>query len=712
MNSFEDFLKKNMKHDDFFTLEADLRKVLKLLDDFLHVQYALDKSIIIAATDIKGDIIFVNDKFCQISKYSRDELIGQNHRILKSDCHDKAFFREMWKTIAKGKVWEGEIKNKAKDGTPYWVKTTIVPIVGHDEKPIMYIALRTDITEGMVAQEKLVAALENDFSLVVNSMYNLVFKVRRDIDQKFVFILNGGKLAEKLGLEGKNMLNKSPREVFSTQLAEMFEIKYEEAFQGETINYTYKFNESYLLTNLSPVYRDGEVVEIIGCVNDISDLHYFQEEVKFMAYHDDLTNLPNRRKFNEDMNEFIRLAKEKKEKFAVLLLNLDHFKQINDALGHSVGDMLIQEVACRLTFLVEEKGSVYRFTGDKFIIVTPIIDEEKVTLYAKEILRSFNTVFTLSNSLDLYTTASIGISIFPEHGEDYEFLLKNADTATFEAKSNGRNTFQFYKPQMNHHLEKVLLIENHLRRAIHNNEFELYFQPKLDLETENITSMETLLRWKNPVLGNVPPDVFIPIAEEMGLIMQIDEWVLEHACFQNKQWNDQNGSDSLRIAVNISPLHFRLPNFTQFVERVLKKTGLSPELLEIEITENSFIDNMEECNNSLRALRKMGVFVAIDDFGKGFSSLNYLREFPISSLKIDRAFIQEMEENPERNAIVKAIIYLAHELDLRVVAEGTETGEVIQQLKEIGCDEVQGYFISKPLPKSDFEQLLGQCKNR
>lgn len=712
MNNFQDLLKKSINHDDYLPFEAYIRQVLKLLDDFIHVQYALDKSIIIAATDIKGDIIFANDKFCQISKYSRDELIGQNHRILKSGYHDKSFFRDMWKTVARGEIWEGEIKNKAKDGTFYWVKTTIVPVIGPDGKQSMYISFRTDITEGKVAQEKLVAALENDFSMVVNSMYNLVFKVRRDKDRKFIYVLNGGKLASTLGLEGKRMLNKSPQEVFPTDLEEMFEIKYEKAFQGETVNYTYAFNGRHLLTYLSPVYRGGEVIEIIGCVNDISDLHYFQEEVKFMAYHDVLTNLPNRRKFNEDMSEFIQHAKEYNEKFAVFLLNLDHFKQINDSMGHSVGDLLIQEVACRLTFLIEEKGRVYRFTGDKFIIVFPLVDEEKVTLYANEILTSFHKVFTLSNSLEIYTTASIGISIFPEHGEDYEFLLKNADTATFAAKSNGRNTFQLYEPQMNHHLEEVLLMEYHLRRAIQNNEFELYFQPKLDLETGNITSMETLLRWKNPILGNVPPDKFIPIAEEMGLIIQIDEWVLEHACIQNKHWNDQNGSDPLRIAVNISPLHFRLPNFVQFVERILEKTGLTPELLEIEITENSFIDNMEECHKSLHSLRKMGIYVAIDDFGTGFSSLNYLRKFPISSLKIDRAFIQEMEENPERNAIVKAIIYLAHELDLKVVAEGTETGEVIEQLKAIGCDEVQGYFISKPLPKSDFEQLLGQCNKQ
>lgn len=272
------------------------------------------------------------------------------------------------------------------------------------------------------------------------------------------------------------------------------------------------------------------------------------------------------------------------------------------------------------------------------------------------------------------------------------------------SKSSNQNTFTFYDSEMNYQYEEALLIEHHLRKAIDQDELELYFQPKLDLKTGNINSVEALLRWNSPFLGNVPPSKFIPIAEDTGLIIKLDEWVLEKACQQNKEWNSYDFTTPVKMAVNISPQHFLLPNFENVVEKVLEETGLDPQLLEIEITEHSIIDNTEECITCLKKLNAIGVTVAIDDFGIGYSSLNYLRKLPIHSLKIDRTFIQEVAENNEDIAIVKAITFLAHELNLKVVAEGIESPEVIKVLEELGCDEIQGYYISRPLPKHDFEQ--------
>lgn len=679
------------------------------LENFYYLLDAIDTSIIVAATDTKGKILYVNEKFCAISKYDREELIGKTHRILNSGYHSKDFFRAMWKTITKGNVWDGEIKNKAKDGSYYWVKTTIVPIKDSNGQPIMFISLRTDISVGKLAQEKLVKALENDFQLVLDSMHNFIFKVKRDPEKGFVYTLAEGKLGYQLGIK-KNVETyiSSPFDIPSKEISKLFISKYEQAFQGEKVSYSYNHEGKSLLTRLTPVYDGEHIVEIIGWVNDITELIHAQEEVQFMAYHDILTNLPNRRMFNEDMTKLI----SQDQKFAVLFLDIDRFKQINDSLGHTIGDMLIQEVSARLQKLIRDRGMIYRFAGDEFIIVLPHITSYNHLLNtAGQILSRFNEMFILSNNQQLYVTPSIGISVYPEHGSDYDTLLKNADTAMFVAKSFGRNMFKLYEPEMNQNHEESLRIEHYLRQAIEKNEFELFYQPKMELASGKLTSMEALLRWKHPILGNVRPDQFIPIAEETGLIIKIDEWVLENACRQNKIWNDSYPFSPMRVAVNISPLHFRLPNFVALVDRILLKTGLPPELLEIEITEGSFIDNIDECINILYKLRSMGVSVAVDDFGIGYSSLNYLRRFPLSSLKIDRTFIQEITENKGEIAIVKAIIYLSHELNLRVVAEGTETKEVIDLLKELGCDEVQGYYISKPLPKEEFEQNVLKVSN-
>ncbi|MED3553199.1 EAL domain-containing protein [Cytobacillus praedii] len=698
----EIFRNSRSNYNNLLQMEKDFQQIGTFLEDYANLRYALDASVIVAVTDTSGKIIYANKKFCELSKYDMEEIVGQNHKILNSGYHEKSFFRRMWQTINKGEIWEGEVKNKAKDGSFYWVKTTIVPLKDQDGKPVMHIAIRTDISEGKLAQEKLVEALQNDFTHVVNSMNNLIFKVTKDPDGNFVYILNEGKLAYRLGLENEKMRNKKPDEVYPIEIANMLKSKYDHAFLGQPITYNYAYKERQLLTYLSPIYRDGKVVEIIGCTNDITELHQVQEEVEFMAFHDILTSLPNRRKFCDDLHH---LMKHSNKKIAVFFLDLDRFKQINDSLGHTVGDQLIQAVAKKLKQGIRSDAEIYRLAGDEFIIIYPeMISSDMASKYAAEILTIFEQPIHLDRN-EIITTCSLGISFYPEHGEDSDSLLKKADIAMYAAKLKGRNHFCIYEQEMNQANEEALLIENHLRKAIDNKELELYFQPKLELNTRKINGMEALLRWKSPMFGNIPPDKFIPIAEDTGLIIKIDNWVLEMACAQNKEWNQSCFSSPLRVAVNISPLHFRLPNFHRVVEEVLEKTGLDPHLLELEITENSFIDNIDECIECLEKLRKMGVGVAIDDFGKGYSSLNYLRKFPIHSLKIDRSFIHEVSKNREDIAIVKAITFLAHELNLKVVAEGIETKEVIDILEDIGCDEIQGYYISRPLPKQEFETI-------
>jgi diguanylate cyclase (GGDEF)-like protein/PAS domain S-box-containing protein len=711
INRFETLLSLESNTLDL-TMERSIEQILLYLNDFTFIKHALDNSVIVATTDTFGKILFVNDKFCEISKYSQEEVIGKDHRIVNSGYHDKAFFKQMWTQINSGDIWEGEIRNMAKDGSIYWVKTTIVPLKDDKDKPIMFMAIRTDITAGKLAQEKLVHALQNDFRLVVNSINTLIFKVTKNHENKFKFILSEGKLANRLGLEMEKTNNKSPMEVFPDELAKMMETKYMQAFNGHDVTYQYSFQGKQLLTNLSPIYLDGEVTEIIGCINDITELHQTQEKVGQMAFHDNLTNLPNRRKFNEDIVAYMNAAKQQGERIAVYLLDLDRIKQTNDTFGHTVGDSLLKEVSSRLKIAVGSNGQVYRFAGDEFLIVIPNSKhQESITLVAQQLLSLFEDVFVLANKLEIYSSASIGFSIYPNHGEDFDTLIKNADIAMYQSKANNGNTFAIYDENMNLYYEEALLIEHHLRKAIDFDELELHFQPKLNLATRKITGVEALLRWNSPILGSIPPSKFIPIAEDTGLIIKIDEWVLEKACRQNKEWNSFNLSTPLKIAVNISPHHFRRPNFENVIKRVLIKTGLDPHLLEIEITEHSVIDNKEECISCLNKLNDMGVSIAIDDFGIGYSSLSYLRKLPIHSLKIDRSFIQEVAENSEDIAIVKAIIILAHELNLKVVAEGIETKEGLDVLEEIGCDEIQGYFISRPLPASSVEEFIKKANN-
>ncbi|MDZ5471224.1 EAL domain-containing protein [Bacillus sp. 31A1R] len=684
-------------------------ELISVLKSFANLKQAIDTSIIIAATNTRGDILYANDKFCEISNYERSELIGKNHRILNSGYHDKSFFKQMWSEISKGNVWEGEIKNKKKDGTFYWVKTTIVPVKGEDGKPSSYISLRTDITEGKQAQEELVTALQNDFTQVVNSMNSLIYKVIINQEGQFVYKQVAGKLANQLGLNNETLENKLPKDIFSTDISTLLDQKFKSAFLGQPESYSYRFNNRQLLTHLSPVYRDGEVHEIIGCTNDITELHQAQEEIKFLAYHDILTNLPNRRKFNEDIHELIVKSNENGQKFALLYLDLNQFKKINDAFGHNVGDSLLRAVSVRLQESIGTEGEIYKFSGDDFIIVfRNVLNPSFISDKAKNIVSIFSHAFSLSNSMDVVTSSSIGICMYPNHGENSDQLLKNADLAMNIAKQKGRNIFKWYETGMSKNEDEKLQIEHYLRKAIENNEFELYFQPKLNLFSNRINGVEALLRWNNPVLGMVPPDKFIPIAEETGFIIQIDEWVLEKACQQSKEWFLLDPDNPVSIAVNISPLHFRIPNFYYIVEKVLKETGLNPSLLEIEITENSIIENTEECIVCLEKLRTLGVSVSIDDFGTGYSSLNYLRKFPISSLKIDRSFIQEVSQNRENVAIVKAIMSLAQELKLKVVAEGIETYEALEILRSLGCDEIQGYLISKPLPVQEFQNMFSQ----
>jgi len=430
-----------------------------------------------------------------------------------------------------------------------------------------------------------------------------------------------------------------------------------------------------------------------------------EETINHLAYYDALTGLPNRALFNDRLAMALVQAQRHQRKLAVLFLDLDRFKTINDTLGHAMGDRLLQGVAQRLTSCVREGDTVARLGGDEFMLLLPGIEHvEDVAKIVQRVLEVLKPSFNFDGQ-EFHITSSIGIALYPNDSEDAEALLKNADTALHRAKEQGRNNYQFYIPSMNATSFERLILENNLRRALERKEFVLYYQPQVSLLTKRIVGMEALLRWQHPELGLVPPRKFIPLAEETGLIGSLGEWVLQTACAQNKAWQEV-GFPPLRVAVNLSAHLFRQQGLVETVARVLKETRLNPHYLELEVTEGTLMENAEATVSTLRKLKEMGVHLSIDDFGTGYSSLSYLRRFPIDTLKIDQSFVWDISSDPDDATIARLIIAMAHSLKLKVVAEGVETEEQLSFLRFHQCDELQGYLFSKPVPAEAFTQLL------
>jgi diguanylate cyclase (GGDEF)-like protein/PAS domain S-box-containing protein len=556
------------------------KRSVKALED---IKFALDQSSIVAITDRVGMIQYVNDKFCEVTKYSNEEIVGNTHRLINSGYHPKEFFTELWKTISNGKVWKGEVKNKAKDGVEFWVDTTIVPFLNRQGQPYQYIVIRTDITE-----------------------------------QKLI-----------------------------------------------------------------------------------------EQKVQQIAYYDALTQLPNRLLLLKELSSAIEQCEQRNEWLAVLLFDIDRFKMMNDLYGHSFGDKLLKAVAERIRHCLREKDGLYRVGADEFAVTLYNATPQWVSKFVEIIQEAFSETFLIDHQ-ELFVTLSAGISFYP-FGKDINTLIQNADLAVYFAKEEGGNIYHFFTPEMNEKVSQKMQMDAHLRRAVEQDEFVAYFQPFVDMNCGKLIGMEALIRWDHPEWGIVLPGQFIPLAEETGLIVPIGEKMLRLACIHTKKWVDE-GFSQLRVAVNLSAQQFQQWDFVQKIDAILKETGLPPACLELEITEGVAMQNSDKVISTLSQLVQLGVHISIDDFGTGYSSLSYLKKFPIQSLKIDQSFIQAMMANPGDLAITKAIIQLSKSLALKVIAEGIETEEQFQLLKQNGCDVAQGYLFGKPMSPMDFENFLnGDC---
>lgn len=662
----------------------------------------------VVITDLAGSIEYVNCSFATLTGYDVGEILGKNYAELQASAVTPGQLAEIAQALATQGVWRGEVRNRRKDGSAYWARRVISTIRDGKGQVIRHVISEEDIS---ATREAELALLKSQHRLA--EAQRIAMLGNWELDLATGEIWWSDELHRIFGMPPAVRPN---FERFSNALHPDDRGRVVAAVTA-TRDYGVPYNVEYRVVlpdgRMRTVHAVGEVVYdqhgravlMQGTAQDITERRNTEQRLHHLAYYDDLTGLPNRALFIDRLERAALDFKRHGRSVGLLYMDLDRFKQINETIGHDAGDALLKGVAQRLRGCVREIDSIGRMGGDNFaVLLSELNDGQEAGLVARKILDGLERPFTIAGQ-EFTVTGSIGISIYPGDGDDIKALLKNADAALDYAKDRGRNNYQFYSTHMTATTFERLVLENALRKALERDEFELHYQPQLNLAQGRVVGCEALLRWRHPELGLVSPMRFIPLAEDTGLIVPITAWVLRAACRQAQAWHAA-GLPPMRMAVNISSRHFREPGLVEMVEQVLTDSGLPADLLELELTESVIMEHTDTAVDTIGRLWALGVQLAMDDFGTGYSSLSYLKRFPMQILKIDRSFINDLTSDPGDAALTRAIIVMAHSLDMQVVAEGVETAEQLEFLRKEGCDFMQGYYYSPPRPADEFEALL------
>lgn len=662
----------------------------------------------VTITDTKGRIVYTNPAEAQMHGYEVHELIGKDARIFAPhalwDPPKPEYIRQM-------RNWRREGVNVRKDGSIFPVRLISEAVMSPTLEPIGMVTICEDLTDIKRSEDELQKSEQKYRHLFERNLAGVyrttASGIILDCNESFAKILGYDSPAEILTHSMFEFYYHSgKRKAFLEELRKKNALKNVESTlkkKGGT--------PVWVLENVSLLHKDpdtnDEVLE--GTLIDITDWKHAQQRLQYIANYDELTDLPSRLLFIDRLKQAMVDAEDNKRLVAVMLLDLDRFKTINETLGHEAGDSILRQAARRLATILRAGDTVARLGGDEFTFaIRNLEDVQDVGEAAKRILTVFEKPFQRATQ-ELYVTGSMGIAIYPMDDANIDNLLKDAETAMYNAKGQGRNNFQFFKAEMNLALLKQLSLETSLRRAFERNEFMLNYQPKVNARTGEITGSEALVQWRHPELGILTPSQFIPLAEETGLIVPLGEWVLRAACKENAAWLAA-GYQPLTVAVNLSVRQFKQIDLAHTIEQILLETSFPGENLELEITETILMRESDKPLEKLQALKKLGIKISIDDFGTGFSSLSYLKHFPIDKLKIDRSFVRDIPDDLNNTAITRAIILLAHNLKQRVVAEGVETAEQLAFLQAEDCDEVQGYYFARPLSPEAFLQKFIENK--
>ena len=651
--------------------------------------------------DPDGYIVSWNPGAAKLKGYLTEEILGKHFSVfyLPKDVAEKKPERALKIAVADGR-YEEEGWRVRKDGSLFRAHVILTAMRKKSGKLIGFSKVTQDVTERYEAAESLREA-EEKYRRIFEDSITGIFRTAPDgrllsANPAVAAILGYDSPAELIAsrpnVPVEGYVNQSDRQLFTRILEETDQVK----------NFEYQIYRKdgsaiWLMENARMV-RDskGNALFYEGTLTDITDRKIAEQKIEYLAYYDDLTHLPNRRLLMDRMTKAMAYARRHKKRVALLYLDLDRFKYVNDSFGHVRADVVLQGIANRLASVAREQDTVARFSGDEFVVLLPGIRESsEASIAAARFMDVIAQEFKVADQ-SISLTCSIGVSVFPEHGLDAETLIKNADWALYAAKDRGRNSIQFFSEDLGAKAAEDLALRNALRLAIENNQLFLVYQPQMEIATGAVVGLEALLRWNHPEFGLIPPDKFIPIAESWGLIGSIGEWVLRTACSQIQQWGTK-GVPIVPVAVNVSAVQFRQWGFTELVARVLNETSLPSDYLVLELTESLLLSTGDATFSVLQDLSALGIQLSIDDFGTGYSSFSYLKRFPVSRLKIDRSFIKNVVTDTSDTAITTAIIGMAKQLNLRVIAEGVETETQFEFLRDHNCDEIQGYYFSKPL---------------